>query len=130
MPKGHLSKVEIFLLTRAPKFIPMPEDISKAVIKKKIEASDRKIRLMWHYCNEKWQITISPFKKNLSVKSFGRGILPFCTKDLVIRIWQRRKGKLYILLEMIPQLSLEKLMKALVLWSRTERTIYLRHNAT
>ena len=63
LPKRHLSKNEIFLLSIGPKFIPIPKHINKALIKEKLETYGRKLRLMWHYCNEEREIIISHFKK-------------------------------------------------------------------
>ena len=42
---GHLSKDEIFLLSKEFKFIPTPKHINKAKIKEEIEVYDRKLRL-------------------------------------------------------------------------------------
>ena len=63
LSKRHLSKAEISHLSKGLKFIPTPKHINKALIKAELETYGRKLRLMWHYRNEKREITINPFKK-------------------------------------------------------------------
>ena len=63
LPKCHLSKHEISLLSKGLKFIPTLKHINKARIKEELETYGRKRRLMWHYRNEEQEIIINPFMK-------------------------------------------------------------------
>ena len=58
-----MSKDEISLLSKSLKFIPTPKHTNKALIKEELETYGRKLKLMWHYRNEKREITINPFKQ-------------------------------------------------------------------
>ena len=63
LSEGHLSKDEIFLLSKGLKFIPTPNHISKALVKEELETCGRKLRLMWHYRNKEREITTTSFNK-------------------------------------------------------------------
>ena len=67
--KRHLSKDEISFLSKGLKFIPTHKNINKALIKEELETYGRKLRLMWHYCNEEREITINPFKNQNIIKN-------------------------------------------------------------
>ena len=56
-------KDEISLLSKGLKFIPMPKHINEALCEEELKTYGRKLRLMWHYRNEKQEITINPFEK-------------------------------------------------------------------
>ena len=63
LSKRHLPKGEISLLSTGLKFIPMPKNSNKALIKEELETYGRKLRLMWHHRNEEREIIINPSKK-------------------------------------------------------------------
>ena len=69
LSKRHLSKDEISLLSKGLKFIPTPKHTNKALIKEELETYGRKLKLMWHYCNEEREITINPFKNQNIIKN-------------------------------------------------------------
>ena len=48
----HLPQDEISLLSKGLKFVPTRKHINKAKIKEGIEVYGRKLRLMWHFCND------------------------------------------------------------------------------
>ena len=117
------------------KFIPTPKHIKKARSKEELETYGRKLRLMWHYRTEEREIIINPFKKKskFNPKRKDPAIEIYLShleeeifsldKKLSYSNLTKVEGMLSILLEMIPQLLLKKLVKALGLWSGTERTI-------
>ena len=62
LSKRVLNSAEISLLSKGLKFIPTPSSINKAKIKENLEVFGRKLRLKWHFRNEKNSYTIpDPF---------------------------------------------------------------------
>ena len=52
------------LFSKGLKFITSLKHINKALITEELETCDKKLRLMWHYCNDKREIIINRFKNN------------------------------------------------------------------
>ena len=63
LSKKVLSKSEISLLSRGLKFCPTARELNKAQIKEDLEKFGRRIRLKWHFRNEKETFSHSPFKR-------------------------------------------------------------------
>ena len=61
----HLSKVEIYLLSKELKFIP------KAKTKEEKEVYGRRLRLIWHLRNDHREFDVDPFKKKFKFNSKG-----------------------------------------------------------
>ena len=59
----HLSRDEIYLLSKGLKFVPTPTQINKAKIKEEKEVYGGKLRLMWHFRNDHWGFDVNPFQK-------------------------------------------------------------------
>ena len=59
----HFSMGEISLLPKRLKFVPTLKHINKAKIKEEIEFYVGKLRLMWHFRNDRREFDVNPFKK-------------------------------------------------------------------
>ena len=61
LSKRALSKSEISLLSKGLKFIPTPSSINKARLKLDLEKFGRKLRLKWHFRNNRAEFGTDPF---------------------------------------------------------------------
>ena len=71
----HLSKDEISLLSKGPKFVPTPKHIFKAKIKLEIEAYGTNLRLMWHFRNDHREFDVNPFNKKSKFNPKGDAVI-------------------------------------------------------
>ena len=129
-----MPKDEISLLSKGLKFIPTPKHINEALCEEELETYGRKLRLMWHYRNEKQEITINPFEKKSKFNPKR--------KDAAIEIFlSRLEEEIFSLGKKLSYSNLTKeerqaiyslrddtsiimmLIKALGLWSGTESAI-------
>ena len=65
--RRNLKSIEISLLSKGLKFVATPTGINNALIKEELEAYGRKLKLIWHFRNDKGEFSYDPFKKNLSL---------------------------------------------------------------
>ena len=71
----HISRDEISFLSKGLKFVPSPKHTNKAKIKEEIEIYGRKFRLMWHFCNDRREFDVNPFKKKSKFNPKGNAAI-------------------------------------------------------
>ena len=57
-----LTKAEISFLSKGLKFVPTPNDVSRAVLKEELETLGRRLKLIWFFRNEESTVNYDPFR--------------------------------------------------------------------
>ena len=66
LSKRNLSRSEISLLSKGPKFVPSANKIERAKLKRELEEHGRKLRLMWHFGNDEGTFSTDKFRSKSS----------------------------------------------------------------
>ena len=61
LSRRNLSSVEISLLSKGLKFVPIANKIDQAKLKRELEEYGRKLRLMWHFRNDERRFSLERF---------------------------------------------------------------------
>ena len=61
LSRRNLSPAEISLLSKGLKFVPIPNKIYQAKLKRELEEYGRKLRLMWHFRNDERPFSLERF---------------------------------------------------------------------
>ena len=66
LSKRNLSRSEISLLSKGLKFVPSANKIDRAKLKRELEEYGRKLRLIWHFRNDKRTFSTDKFRPKSS----------------------------------------------------------------